>query len=423
MQIRRMLIALAVLAWGCAPSVVDQQLLRASMAGNTKAVQAALDAGASANASDQEGLTALMLASRASDAEAVKALLAHGADPNESGPSGDTALMECADSITDILLKAGADPNKRNWRGWTALMGASAEKTRILLAAHVDPDQRDSSGHTPLMWADPEKARLLVRAGANVEARSDNGTTPLLAAAASEPAGVVALLLEAGAKIDARDREGRTVLHAAATNLRRGVIEELVRAGAAPYVNAQMIDGRTPLLIAVRDGYTENVRSLLDAGADPNAEDGAGNTALQWAEGKGDHEIVALLRDAGAAGGSAKPLAELRKAAHAAERGYLDVRVLSALTTGRIAKFRGYVTNLYGREVRGVRYTVRLYLSDGARQIDALQETSKATIPPGGTLPLHLDFDNTHLSPDTHFTVDAAPLQLEAPPSPSVAAP
>lgn len=58
--------------------------------------------------------------------------------------------------------------------------------------------------------------------------------------------------------------------------------------------------GRTPLIMASMNGYTEIVRILLKKGADPNAADIEGWTAVRYATAYGYNEIIGMLRGAGA---------------------------------------------------------------------------------------------------------------------------
>ena len=58
-------------------------------------------------------------------------------------------------------------------------------------------------------------------------------------------------------------------------------------------INSQLIE-------AAKKGDTVSIKTLLDAGADVNAKNGNGFTALMWAAGRGHTEIAQALLDAGA---------------------------------------------------------------------------------------------------------------------------
>jgi hypothetical protein len=63
-------------------------------------------------------------------------------------------------------------------------------------------------------------------------------------------------------------------------------------------VNAQRHDGFTALMIASFFDYVDIASLLLDHGADLSITDHVGMTALDWANAKANYELVALLRDA-----------------------------------------------------------------------------------------------------------------------------
>ncbi len=65
-------------------------------------------------------------------------------------------------------------------------------------------------------------------------------------------------------------------------------------------VNAKDECGRTALMRAAHHGSAENVKTLLDMGADVNASDLWDVTALIMAAALGRDDIVLLLREAGA---------------------------------------------------------------------------------------------------------------------------
>jgi ankyrin repeat protein len=77
----------------------------------------------------------------------------------------------------------------------------------------------------------------------------------------------------------------------------------LLRAGADP--NRRAPEGLTPLMAAVISNAPRSAKALLEAGADVNAtaklpSSKLGKTALSWAVGTGNQEMIRLLRDAGA---------------------------------------------------------------------------------------------------------------------------
>ena len=82
----------------------------------------------------------------------------------------------------------------------------------------------------------------------------------------------IAALLDAGADVKARDSAGQTTLHAAVGEL-----------NAAALMFSPLFAGNTPVAEWHRLRVSGNIAALLDAGADLEARDGAGRTALHEA--------------------------------------------------------------------------------------------------------------------------------------------
>jgi ankyrin repeat protein len=176
------------------------------------------------------------------------------------------------------------------------------------LCLTVEDDQTESL----LEWA-AEKARhldcfrLLVSAGASVKA--PNLVRKLVAA------GRTALLpemLEAGADPNSGPK-GETALISAcwsdaeAVRLLLGAGARTVDTTTVFITNKKRVDKVTPLMVAAYAGQMQTVKLLLDAGADINTVDAAGNTALAWAKisrAKAKAaKIIQLLEQAGASAG------------------------------------------------------------------------------------------------------------------------
>jgi uncharacterized protein len=85
-------------------------------------------------------------------------------------------------------------------------------------------------------------------------------------------------------------------------------VRELVDAGAD--VNLPQADGSTPLLWAAYHSYPEMVTALLEAGADPDAANQFGITPLLQASRYGDTPVIRALLDGGAALQSKHPEGE-----------------------------------------------------------------------------------------------------------------
>jgi ankyrin repeat protein len=87
-------------------------------------------------------------------------------------------------------------------------------------------------------------------------------------------------------------------LHDASSKGLVQIVEILLEKGAD--VNAKDQDGDTALIRASGEGHIDVVKLLLEQGADVNAKNNAGATALIWAFMQGHTEVAKLLKAHGA---------------------------------------------------------------------------------------------------------------------------
>ncbi len=313
----------------------ETPLMTAARTGRIAAVKALLSAGASADAKDERrGQTALMWAAAEGHVPVVQALIASGADLRARVPSGFTPLLfavrEGRLPVVRALLEAGADANesipveagrRRAYGGrlppvgttalLLAVMNAHFELAAELLDAGASPNV-DVTGYTVLHAItavrkpgigdnDPapqgsgsltsiELVKKLVAKGANINARmtkrvnlnntraNELGATPFFLAALTADAELMKTLAVLGADTRLTNVENSTPLMAAAGLATRSPGED---AGTEAEV-------------------LEAVQVALDLGADVNAVDKNGETAMHAAAYKNLPKVVKFLVAKGA---------------------------------------------------------------------------------------------------------------------------
>ena len=277
--------------------------------------------------------------------EIVRSLLKDGADVNTTAADGMTALHWAAQKgdveLAKILLYAGANVRATTRiGGYTPLLMASkngdAAMIGTLSVAGADPNGATSNGTTALMLAaaagKPDAVTMLVEHGANVNAKENaRNETALTFAAAYGRADVIRVLTTHKADVNvttkvidlaefAKEEQERLAAERGGNATGRGG-----RAGAAgpaapqapqiagvnrQYNYTELVGhwgGLSPLHLAARQGQTDAVQALLDAGADINQR-GAGDkvTPIIMATINGHFDLANVLLDKGANPGLAE---------------------------------------------------------------------------------------------------------------------
>jgi uncharacterized protein len=204
------------------------------------------------------------------------------------------------DRALELLAQDRSVAEERDENGVSALMlsryyGMDDDVVGTLRKARDDLDVFEAA-----TFGELDRLRALVDAdGSLVTARSsDDGTALHFAAFFGQPE-AAAFLVERGADVRAVASTFGNVqpLHSAAAAPSREIVHLLLEAGAD--ANARQGGGFTALQAAAQNGDPDMARDLLDHGADPSAATDDGRTALSIAEEQGHEEVAALLRESG----------------------------------------------------------------------------------------------------------------------------
>lgn len=257
------------------------------------------------------GLSTLDILLRDGKADKALTLIEAGrVSLTDTDTQGQTALHKAArwgsDPVIKVLVEQDAALEAADSMGRTPLMYAAQSKNvasvQSLLDAGADVHKTDMIGNTSLCWAagfgNEEIVRALLAAGAKHDVTATMiGFTPLIwAAGFGEPGALSALLEQEGVDLDAADvLEGKSCLMHAVRTGRGDNAQLLLDAGAN--LEARDKEGHTPLLVACSNAGPDEtmIELLVAAGADMTARLPGGESAIVLAKGRTDLRSTAVI--------------------------------------------------------------------------------------------------------------------------------
>lgn len=294
---------------GTEESDIDLQILQASAAGNLGPLRewfARLSTGPDAG----ERFTRIFLAtiSEAPD-ESLQVFLdselvdIHAEDDINERNCLHEATIYGKDLVLKHGLARGVDVTRLDAYGrvplhYACLRGRVGMVQRLLAADPGTIDLKDHDNFTPLIHSIVRHridcVRLLLSHNARIDPQSDADHIPLNLACQHESIEVATLLLERNAKL-LPDAEGLFPQHLVARSSHTAELLLLLSRHGADLNQRDKLYQWTPLFHAASEGRVNCLRALLESGADPDALDEKGLTAMYYAAWEGHLECMDLL--------------------------------------------------------------------------------------------------------------------------------
>lgn len=265
------------------------------------------------NSVDNDGLTAFHYASQIGIVENLKELKKRGVKYDDRAlivaSKGTYRSANSLDTYQYLIEELKISPKATDESGKNVLHSIVRKKDQTEVVAYflkkgVDVNTMDKDGNTPFMLAagaDNFEVVELMLPAANlkkVNAQNKKGETALMMAVERGNANTVDVLLKSGADANLKDKEGNTAAYYFIASYRtpggrfRGNPEDLVKAfnqkrdalkNAGLDFSAAQSGGKNIYHLAAAKNDLALYQSIADLGANINAIDKDGNTALQTA--------------------------------------------------------------------------------------------------------------------------------------------
>lgn len=283
-------------------------------------IKAAVNKGFDVSASrSDDGYTLLHAAAEMGNADLVRFLMGKGANAAALTKDGAsplaTAIYFSKNDAIRAFVEAGIDTNfvlgerlyKRSHFHYYVTQTRKIDQKLfdLFIAKKANLETIDSFNETPLISASSldysmtNNGLMLIKAGANLQAAGRGGKTALMAAAYSRNVPFIKALIKAGAPVEQKEAEGSTALISMVgmgnpeEPAKIAVMRVLLSGGAD--INAQNAAGRTALHEAIANDFPQMVKFLIDKKANLALRDAKGYAPLEFAVLNERLEIIKVI--------------------------------------------------------------------------------------------------------------------------------
>ncbi len=284
--------------------------------GSEEAVKCLLKYHADKNAPCDDGILPLHLAVKENQLRLLKHLISK-VNINVQDVEGENALFHAVKSrnvqiiqylvnrndLIDPKLMANLENNNKELplhAAFDLIFKASVEPIAKVLIPLTNMDALNAAGDTILIQAikfgNLEIVREILKQKPNLNRANKKGELPLHVAVEKGNLNIVGLIAE-HEDINAVNAKGQTALSLAIKLGKAGIAKYLVEHGADATADQldEILNMRSELSQAAEEGNLDQVKDLLNNGADANHKDKDGSLPLHWAAFRGHFEIVKRL--------------------------------------------------------------------------------------------------------------------------------
>lgn len=280
-------------------------ILEAAAAGDTETLRERIKEGDNVNQMDEMGYSALHLAAQQNKFECLQLLLQTGADPLSKTPDGKTALQLTQARKAHSILNARINRRNKEIELCEKIKAGDLGALRAAIQQKgFNPNILNKENNQSILMiacrrGNPKMVQALIQAGANVNYISPDKRSILHHCSDTNNAEIIRILLQNGADPMIKSGNKATALHDAVWGHKINSIKALLPAYKNINFSPDGGHNGTPIGLAINRNFADIIHLFIEAGIDLN-DPKAPNPPLILAAAGNKPKIVQILLNAGA---------------------------------------------------------------------------------------------------------------------------